>query len=64
VVNEDQIKSSVVFYECLLALQNAPVDHYPMVQSCMLVDLMGDISHIVVGLYSVNDGIGMGGHEE
>lgn len=64
VVDEDQLESSMMLYECLLALQNTPVDDNSMVQSCVLVDPVGDISHIVVGLYGVDDGVGVGGHEE
>lgn len=28
------------------------------------MDLMGDVSHIVVGLYSMNDGVRVGSHQE
>lgn len=35
-----------------------------MAQSCVLVDPQCDISHIVVGLYSMDDGVGVGSHEQ
>lgn len=62
-IDEDKIESTLIFNNILQTLQHTLMHDDPIIHSCMLMDLLGDVSPEKIGLYGVNDCVSMGSHE-
>lgn len=63
-VDENKVEFTVAFHECLLALKDAVVNDDPMTEAGVLMDLVGDGRHVLIGFDGVDDSGGVGSHEE
>ena len=54
-IDEDHIKGSFLLEVLYLGLKSSLVDSDPVAQSCMLVNLFGNLNKVWVGVNSMND---------
>jgi hypothetical protein len=63
-VDEDEIKFSMIPHEVSQCLKHSDMDDDPVSEACVLMDLVGYICNQIIRFNCMDDCLGVGGHEK